>query len=324
MSPRAQFNPRFEACGFHPEEIVARRRDLTAGQKLLYDRLVRWARVSHGERSNERAGEVWRSQPNIAQELAKSSKQVARDLAKLESIGLLGHKNSDGRKSNTYFFLFHPDFERTSMSSQTGPVRQVEQTPVSVQMESNGTGSSDLNGHPRPVTSSLNGHPRPSNQKVVNQQSHTPQHYESSEEGTKPSTGPRASANSLREKQTPPRRGFPAGGWNSPTDFDAWWTQLVRIHPNRNSNALARTLAMKLIAAGILKRSEFDDGYSALATSQVDRWAEQSGRYAPNLHKLLEDRLWQHARDPVQRIPMQQSVSSYEGADAYLTRCGIQ
>jgi hypothetical protein len=103
-----QFNPRYEACGFHPEEIVARSHDLTDGQKLLYTRLVRWARSKHGVRANERAGEVWRSQRNIATELGKSERQIRRDLKRLEVLVLIKLRVRDGRKSNTYVFLHHP------------------------------------------------------------------------------------------------------------------------------------------------------------------------------------------------------------------------
>ena len=69
------FNPRYEVCGFHPEEIVSRQRGLTSSQKLLYSRLVRWARNHDGNRSNERAGEVWRSHENMA---AAVESQLAR------------------------------------------------------------------------------------------------------------------------------------------------------------------------------------------------------------------------------------------------------
>src|ERR1700687_1445403 len=133
MKPGDAFNPRFESCGFHPEEIVSRRHDLTDGQKWLSHRLIVWARSSDGERPNEHAGEVWRSQTNLAFELGKSAKQIGRDLAKLESVDLLGHRKRDGRKSNTYFFLFHSDFERTSTSPQPGPALRAEGTPLSAQ-----------------------------------------------------------------------------------------------------------------------------------------------------------------------------------------------
>ena len=36
MTVGEPFNPRYGTCGFHPEEIVSKRQDLTGGQKLLY------------------------------------------------------------------------------------------------------------------------------------------------------------------------------------------------------------------------------------------------------------------------------------------------
>ena len=71
------FNPRYEACRFFPADIVDRRNDLNASQKLLFRR---WARFKDGERYNERAGEVWRSEENMAGELGKSLRQISRVL----------------------------------------------------------------------------------------------------------------------------------------------------------------------------------------------------------------------------------------------------
>jgi hypothetical protein len=159
MKPGDAFNPRFEACGFHPEEIVARRRDLTDGQKWLYDRLVRWARSTSGQRPNERAGEVWRSHANIAMELGKSAKRVGRDLAKLEAERLLGHHKRDGRRSNTYVFLFHADFEGTPMATQKEHSPEVEPPPMSTQKPGEVPRTANLNGHPRRISVDLNGHP---------------------------------------------------------------------------------------------------------------------------------------------------------------------
>jgi len=162
------FNPRYEACGFFPDETVGRRQDLTDGQKWLYSRMVRWARLEDGNRPNERAGEVWRAHESIAKELGKSEKQVSRDMAKLESVGLLSHRKRDGRKSNTYLFLFHAEFERTPVSAQTNPEPQFERTSTSGQTPSDELAASNLNGHPRPVSPHLNGHPRPPNPKEFN------------------------------------------------------------------------------------------------------------------------------------------------------------
>jgi len=165
------FNPRYEACGFHPEEIVSRRHDLTDGQKWLYERLVRWARSIDGVRANERAGEVWRSHENIAAELGKSERQVRRDLKRLESLGLLKPRIRDGRKSNTYVFLFHVWFERTMTSGQIlSDERGLRRSSVSAQKHACEPECPLATGRPRPPEAGLNGHPRPANQEVPNQQ----------------------------------------------------------------------------------------------------------------------------------------------------------
>ena len=163
------FNPRFDACRFRPEELVTKRRELTDGQKLLYAFLVRWARMSDGNRPNERAGEVWRSHANIAAELGKSERQVRRDLRQFESFGLIKHRIRDGRKSNTYVFLFHPWFERESQSDQTPTESGQGRPPASAQTQSTGQGCPIATGHQSPVKPDLSGHPRPTNQKAFNQ-----------------------------------------------------------------------------------------------------------------------------------------------------------
>jgi len=326
MKPGDAFNPRFEACGFHPEEIVSRRRDLTDGQKWLYDRLVGWARSSDGERANEHAGEVWRSQENLAFELGKSTKQIGRDLAKLESEDLLGHRKRDGRKSNTYFFRFHPDFEQTSTSPQQGLATPIEQTPVSVQRQVTETPGSDLNGHLRPVRSHLNGHPRPPNQQDLNQQSHTHQESGQFEKVAKLRTVPteraRDSCKNHAKHGSERENEFSMRGWESSEEFEIWWMQLVCKHPNKNRNGAAKTLATKLVRNGTLTRTEFEKGYAALTNS--DRWREQNGRFVPNLWQLLDDRLWKHASASTDLLPIPAGSETYEGAEDYLRRQGIQ
>src|SRR5258708_23262942 len=110
-TPRGEpFNPRCQSCGFHPEEIVARRHDLTDGQKWLSDRLVRWARPNDGARENERAGEVWRSPENMAEELGQAPRPLGPHPAKLLALHPRTHPRRDRRHSHTYSFLFHPSF----------------------------------------------------------------------------------------------------------------------------------------------------------------------------------------------------------------------
>ncbi len=331
MKPGEPFNPRFEACGFHPEEIVARRRDLTAGEKFLYDRFASWARSSDGMLPNQRAGEVWRSKANIATELGRSSKQVARDIAKLESVGLIGHRRRDGRKSNTYFFLFHPDFQNvpgsprsdsTSATAQVDERDAFERTSESVQAARPDSDHSDLSGHPRPVSSSLNGHPCPPNQQVANRQPHVQGRSRPFEAA--PRVGERAGSKTRTNLGGAAPLAFREAGWETLECFDGWWTQLLKKHPNQNRNAAAKVLAIELIQKGILKRGEFEDGYAAFAAANSERWVEQNGRFAPNLWQFLEDRRWLHTRMPPGFTPIPVRSDGYENAEDYLRRYGIQ
>lgn len=89
-------------------------------------------------------------------------------------------------------------------------------------------------------------------------------------------------------------------GWKGLEEFETWWSGMVRKHPNKNRNGLAKTKAIDLIEQRVLKRGEFELGYSALAAANADRWTEQNGRFATNLWDLLEDRLWQHSGDEEQ------------------------
>src|SRR5262245_27669705 len=76
------FNPWHKLCGFYPPDIVGRQRDLTDGQKRLYERAVRWAGQN---------GTFWYGFETIAEALGKSARQVKADMAILEARGLIRH-----------------------------------------------------------------------------------------------------------------------------------------------------------------------------------------------------------------------------------------
>lgn len=304
------FNPRFEECHFHPEEVVSRRRDLTSGQKLLYQHMVHWARRTAGDRSNERAGEVWRAHETIAAELGRSARQIARDFARLEAVRLMAHRVRDGRKSNTYIFLWHSDFDHATTAARQG--------------ERTGIGRQALTGHERQSNANLTGHLRHPNQEEINQKLESLTHQghgrllEREQPGTR--TEARGSQTLLSVSKGPFHPGFrgwktwPTGGWSSEADFEAWWRDLVWKHPNRHHNSTAKAKAIQLIWNGKLTREEFDEGYSRLKASSLARWAAENGRYAPNLIRLLEDAMWKYASaEPL-------AVGRYENAHDYLRR----
>ncbi len=103
------------------------------------------------------------------------------------------------------------------------------------------------------------------------------------------------------------------GGWQNREDFDAWWGDLVRGHPNKNHSTAAKAKALEQIRAGQLERTQFDKGYAALRAINANRWAEQNGRYAPNLLSILEDCLWKFSPRPA-------TTSEYEDSETYLRR----
>lgn len=118
------FNPWHEVCGFYPPDVVGRRRDLTNGQKRLYERGVRWA--GHN-------GIFWYGFKKIAEELGKSMRQVKDDMAALEAKGLIRHTRRR-RNSNVYSFLWHSMFEVQSAALQQG-ILEVQNSTLEVQSD---------------------------------------------------------------------------------------------------------------------------------------------------------------------------------------------
>ncbi len=152
LLPGQRFNPYRKECGFYPPDVVGKQRkllgtddktgqtqqrDVTDGQKRLYERLVRRA----GQQ-----GKCWPSQIGLAEELGKSDRQIRFDLDALESLRLIDRDRKKGIHRHTvYFFLWHAIFD------------SLERTPASVQIDAEGEDSQDLNGHPLPFKQDLNG-----------------------------------------------------------------------------------------------------------------------------------------------------------------------
>lgn len=148
--PGEPFNPWRGACGFYPPDVVGRQKDLTSGQKRLYERLVRFA---------GRNGECYPSHDTLAEALGITDRQVRRILTALEKYPLIAHRLRDGRRANTYIFVWNPIFDRTSKSGQAQDAAQSERTSTSAQAPAGVSGKPGLSGH----FGSLSGHPRPEN-----------------------------------------------------------------------------------------------------------------------------------------------------------------
>jgi hypothetical protein len=145
------FDPCHEACGFWPEDIVDRQRGLADGPKRAYRRLKRFAGVN---------GSCFPSQKTLAGELGKGERQVRRDLDALESAGLIASVSRDGRRSNTYIFLWHPMFEQTCMSAQKSDVTG-QGCPVNEVWHD--ASEPNLSGRDRSDMTGVTGHPCPPN-----------------------------------------------------------------------------------------------------------------------------------------------------------------
>ncbi len=119
------FNPWHKECGFYPPDVVARQRDLTDGQKRLYERSVRWAGQN---------GTFWYSFEAMAEAVGKSVRQVKSDMAELERRGLLAHERRGKRQSNLYRFLWHPIFNDDVQRTAHQPSDAIPfETPCEVQ-----------------------------------------------------------------------------------------------------------------------------------------------------------------------------------------------
>jgi hypothetical protein len=124
----------------------------------------------------------------------------------------------------------------------------------------------------------------------------------------------RSKSHDPRSGEASAARSWPMGGWKDPEGFEVWWRDLVRQHPNKNRNAMARLKVLELIMSGQLERAQFEAGYAALRAANRERWAEQNGRFTPNLWQILDDLAWKFAPE---RAP---AASEYQDADAYLRR----
>src|SRR6185312_11230708 len=126
MNPGDVFNPWFGECGFYPGDIVCKQssKTLSQGQKLLYTRLVRYA---------GRDGRCFPSQERLATDLGISERQVRKDLIRIEAFRLIDRQAREGRRGDTYTFLWHPMFDvfdRNYSSAQTGGNEDLTGTPV--------------------------------------------------------------------------------------------------------------------------------------------------------------------------------------------------
>ena len=118
------FNPFALFAGIFIPESLVRSRAISAGPKLVYGRLARYA---------GRDGKCWPSVATLAQEIGLGKRQTQKYLAELEQEKLIRRINRfrDGAQtSNLFQFLWHPVFD-TGVNDRSGePVNDRSAEPV--------------------------------------------------------------------------------------------------------------------------------------------------------------------------------------------------
>jgi len=94
----------------YPPETVWRQPGLDPGPKAVYHRLFYYA---------GKTGFCWPEIETLRQDLGAGRQTIYRWLADLEGYRLICHEKRAGRRSNTYYFLWHRIFEGTTVARQT-------------------------------------------------------------------------------------------------------------------------------------------------------------------------------------------------------------
>jgi len=327
LKPGDQFDPQdvTRRLRVYPVDVVDARPDIHDGPKRLYSKLFRIAAMAD-RRKHPWPGYVYASEDRLVGLLGKSTASIRRDSAALRSFGLVGVDRPNRRGNNHYSFLWQSEFDSADVSAQVLDDRSnlSGQRPLDSSNVS-GRDSAHVSGRYKEELEVLTHTPRAQENGFRQIEKSTVANARAFEGKKAAANGAAASASttSIRGNQTspasepPPRANWPMGGWESPEDFETWWAQVVRGHPNKNRNACAKTKALELTMAGELARPGFEAGYAALRERDGDRWTEERGRYAPNLWQLLDDRAWKYAPDTG---PPKPPVPEYPAADDYTKR----
>lgn len=100
-----------------PPAVVDRQRTIRDGPKRLYRAL--WDRAGANDH-------CFPSFERLAEDLGKPERQVRADLPRLIEAGLIVRSHREGRRANTYRFLWHAMFERQDTTGQTDDDAQFE------------------------------------------------------------------------------------------------------------------------------------------------------------------------------------------------------
>ncbi len=257
--------------------------DISDGAKLLYGRLCMFA---------GKEGECFADRRAIATEMGSSEATIGRQFEELIGAAFIRRIRRGRGLTSRCEFLWHPVLAACQRTTADSSKVSAQETVMTAHFCT--SDRSEVSGGYKEDKTPLQDSLTTERAREVTEQPkpvlHFPQHQ---------------------------RSDWPQGGFDGPDDFEGWWDHLVRDHPNKNRNAVAKTKALEMLIAGQLNRVAFDEGYLSARTAAGERWTAEHGRYAPNLFRFLEDQLWKHA-------PVKAAQAEYPDASDYLRRIAAE
>ena len=282
---------------------------VTDGQKRLYERLVRFAGTN---------GRCFPSQTTLARELGKSERQVRKDLVKLEQYRLIRHLWREGRRSNTYEFLWHQIFdERNRSAAQEREAVEPERNSASVQRKAEAAATIiDRNqdtGQLRDLSGTgpgLNGTLRPVERNSVSANIISDRDLEKASNGSGAQTG--FSASSDDEQSQPP-------GVMATPEFVFLARMTARHGPTIDPETLLDLVKAEL--NGYATLAEFLE-HDAVTTTAPQRLTNPTGHYRSMARRLARrhglpgiDKTLKAVRDIMAELARQEHENSTAGSE---------
>jgi len=297
------FNPHRRLNGVFVPLGLLRCREIGNGAKLLYGRLCLFA---------GKDGECFAERSELGKEMGLSVASIGRQLEELVDAKFIRRVRRGRGQTALCQFLWHPALESCQRSApDNAKVRCQKQGSDNAKVRYQRPSESAELRHQEVVQTAQECAPDSAilrhaikEEKIPLKDSLTPASARES--------SPRREALSFPRRQQ--GGDWPCGGWEDSEDFELWWRRVVDGHPNKSRNGMAKLKALELALAGVLTRAEFDEGYLHARTAAGERWAEQHGRYAPNLWQFLDDMAWKFT------APAMPPVAEYQSAEEYLRR----
>jgi hypothetical protein len=114
----------------YPVDTVDARTNISDGPKRLYAQLFKIA-VTIDRRKNPWPGFIFVKENFLAKRLGKSESGIRRDSSTLRKLGLVRVERPSRTKSNRYYFLWQPEFDRPDVSYQESESAQDDRADVS-------------------------------------------------------------------------------------------------------------------------------------------------------------------------------------------------